>query len=99
MLDPRQTFVDVTVTLGRDVTLYPGTILQGDTVVGDGCELGPDTRLDDCKVGDGAIVEHAVGRDSEIGADARVGPYAFLPPGSTVAAGEVTGAFYTALTD
>ena len=29
MLDPRQTFIDVTVELGRDVTLYPGTILAG----------------------------------------------------------------------
>ncbi len=99
MLDPRQTFVDVTVRLGRDVTIYPGSILQGDTVVGDGCEIGPDTRLVDCTVGDGAIVEHAVGHDSEIGPDARVGPYAFLPPGSTVAAGSVTGAFYTAPAD
>ena len=96
MLDPRQTFVDVTVTLGRDVTLYPGTILQGDTVIGDGCEIGPDTRLVDCTVGDGSYVEHTVGRDSEIGTHARVGPYAFLPSGSTVTSGTVTGAFYTA---
>ena len=99
MLDPRQTFVDVTVQLGRDVTLYPGTILQGDTVIGDGCEIGPDTRLVDCTVGDEAVVEHAVGRESEIGAGARVGPYAFLPPGSQVHASAVTGAFYTAPAD
>ena len=46
MLDPRQTFIDVTVQLGRDVTLFPGTILQGQTTIGDGCEIGPDTRLD-----------------------------------------------------
>lgn len=96
MLDPRQTFVDVTVKLGRDVTLYPGTILQGSTVVGDGCEIGPDTRLSDCTVGAGACVEHTVGRDSEIGEGAQVGPYAFLPAGSAVVAGAVTGAFYTA---
>ncbi|MFM2077547.1 MAG: putative bifunctional protein GlmU [Actinomycetota bacterium] len=99
MLDPRQTFIDVTVTLGRDVTIYPGTILQGDTVIGDGCEVGPDTRLVDCTVGDGATVEHTVGRDSEIGADAKVGPYAFLPSGSSVHEGSVTGAFYTAPAD
>jgi bifunctional UDP-N-acetylglucosamine pyrophosphorylase/glucosamine-1-phosphate N-acetyltransferase len=96
MLDPRQTFVDVTVQLGRDVTLYPGTILQGATIVGDGCEIGPDTRLSDCTVGAGAVVEHTVGRDAEVGEGARVGPYAFLPPGSAVAGGSVTGAFYTA---
>jgi bifunctional UDP-N-acetylglucosamine pyrophosphorylase/glucosamine-1-phosphate N-acetyltransferase len=99
MLDPRQTFVDVTVSLGRDVTLYPGTILQGDTVIGDGSEIGPDTRLVDCTVGAGARVEHTVGRDSEVGEGATVGPYAFLPPGSTVTSGEVTGAFYTAPAD
>ncbi|TVR25492.1 MAG: bifunctional N-acetylglucosamine-1-phosphate uridyltransferase/glucosamine-1-phosphate acetyltransferase [Ilumatobacter sp.] len=99
MLDPRQTFVDVTVSLGRDVTLYPGTILQGRTVVGDGCELGPDTRLDDCVVAADAVVEHTVGRDAEVGPGAVVGPYAYLQAGSSVAGGAVTGAFYTADAD
>ena len=96
MLDPRQTFVDVTVKLGRDVTLYPGTILQGSTVIGDGCEVGPDTRLIDCAIGTGATVEHTVGHESEVGEGARVGPYAFLPVGSSVKPGTITGAFYTA---
>jgi bifunctional UDP-N-acetylglucosamine pyrophosphorylase / glucosamine-1-phosphate N-acetyltransferase len=99
MLDPRQTFIDVTVNLGRDVTLYPGTILQGNTVVGDGCEIGPDTRLVDCVVGKGCLVQHTVGVEAEIGEGARVGPYAHLPAGSAVASGAVTGAFYTAPTD
>ncbi len=96
MLDPRQTFIDVTVAIGRDVTLYPGTILQGSTVIGDGCEVGPDTRLVDCAVGDEAVVEHTVGHDAEVGPGAVVGPYAHLPAGSSVAARATTGAFYTA---
>jgi bifunctional UDP-N-acetylglucosamine pyrophosphorylase/glucosamine-1-phosphate N-acetyltransferase len=99
MLDPRQTFVDVTVRLGRDVTLYPGTLLQGDTVVGDGCEIGPNTRLVDCTVGRGCTVEHTVARHSTIGDDAAVGPFAHLPAGSVVEAGAVTGSFYTGATD
>ena len=99
MLDPRQTFIDVTVQLGRDVTLYPGTILQGNTVIGDGCEIGPDTRLVDCVVGARAVVENSVGRDCEIGADARVGPYAHLAPGASVPSSATTGAFYTAPAD
>jgi len=99
MLDPRQTFIDVTVSLGRDVTLYPGTILQGSTTVGDGSEIGPDTRLVDCSVAAGCVIENTVGRDSEVGEGARVGPFAHLGSGSSVAAGAVTGAFYTAPTD
>ncbi|MET0146229.1 MAG: NTP transferase domain-containing protein [Ilumatobacteraceae bacterium] len=99
MLDPRQTFIDVTVQLGRDVTLYPGTLLEGNTVVGDGCEIGPDTRLDDCVVGRDSRVQHTVGAEAEIGRRAKVGPYAHLPAGSHVAEAAVTGAFYTAPVD
>ncbi len=99
MLDPRQTFIDVTVELGRDVTLFPGTILQGRTVVGNGCEIGPDTRLVDCVVAADCVVENSVGRDTEIGPKAHVGPYAHLPAGSTIIGGQVTGAFYTASAD
>jgi len=98
MLDPRQTFIDVTVRLGRDVTIYPGTILQGDTVVGNDTDLGPHTQLDSCVVGAGSSVRHTVGHDAEIGTDATVGPFASLAPGSAVPAGLTTGPFYTAPT-
>jgi bifunctional UDP-N-acetylglucosamine pyrophosphorylase/glucosamine-1-phosphate N-acetyltransferase len=96
MLDPRQTFIDVTVRLGRDVTLYPGTLLQGDTVVGDDTDIGPNTHLDGCVIGRGCTIGQTVGIDAEIGDGAKVGPFAHLPPGSHVAAGAVTGSFYTA---
>lgn len=96
MLDPRQTFIDVTVSLGRDVTIYPGTILQGSTSIGEGCDIGPHTQLDDCVVGRNCVVRQAVGVDAEVGDDAIVGPFAHLTPGSMVVAGSTTGAFYTA---
>ena len=94
MLDPRQTFIDMDVKIGRDVTLFPGTIIQGRTVVGAGCEIGPHTRLVDCVIGDGAVIENSVARDSEVGAGAHVGPFAHLDAGSRVAEGRRTGAFY-----
>lgn len=95
MLDPRQTFIDVTVALGRDVTLYPGTMLQGSTVVGDGCEIGPNSRLIDCKVGERATIQYSVGESATISAGAVVGPFAALGPGVVLPADDVTGAFYT----
>jgi bifunctional UDP-N-acetylglucosamine pyrophosphorylase / glucosamine-1-phosphate N-acetyltransferase len=93
MFDPRQTFIDVTVELGRDVTLYPGTILQGDTVIGAGCEIGPDSRVVDSVVEDGAIVENSVIRKATIGAGAHVGPYAALGEGAKIMPGTITGPF------
>ncbi|MDJ0768844.1 MAG: NTP transferase domain-containing protein [Ilumatobacter sp.] len=99
MLDPRQTFIDVTVRLGRDVTIYPGTMLHGDTVIADGCDIGPHTQLEDCVVGAGALVRQTVGVDAEIGEGAQVGPFAHLAPGSAVLSNVTTGAFYTASVD
>lgn len=97
MLDPRQTFIDVTVRLGRDVTVYPGTMLQGDTVIGDGSDIGPHVQLDSCVVGRNCVVRQSAGVDAEVGDGAVVGPYAHLPAGANVVAGAVTGAFYTAV--
>ena len=96
MVDPAQTYVDVTVDLSPDVTLFPGTILQGATTIGPGAEIGPCTRLVDTKVGAGAVVANTVARNAVIGADCVVGPFAALDPGAELASGTRTGAFYTA---
>jgi bifunctional UDP-N-acetylglucosamine pyrophosphorylase / glucosamine-1-phosphate N-acetyltransferase len=95
MVDPAQTYLDTTVVLAPDVTLYPGTLLQGTTTVADGAEIGPNTQLSDCTVGARAVVSASVGRAASIGADAQVGPWAYLPPGTRVAAGAVTGPGFT----
>jgi bifunctional UDP-N-acetylglucosamine pyrophosphorylase/glucosamine-1-phosphate N-acetyltransferase len=95
MVDPASTYIDVTVRLAPDVTLFPNVVLQGDTVIGEGAEIGPDTRLTDCRVGEGAVVEKTVGRNADIGAGAWVGPFAFLEPGSSISPGARTGPFYT----
>ncbi|CAB4988680.1 MAG: hypothetical protein F2884_00710 [Actinobacteria bacterium] len=94
MVDPRQTFIDVTVQIGKDVTLLPGTILQGATVIGDNCEIGPNTRLIDTVVGSGSHVESTVARTSTIGKNAHVGPFANLEPRSSVADNAITSSFY-----
>ncbi|HKY13815.1 MAG TPA: NTP transferase domain-containing protein [Microthrixaceae bacterium] len=99
MLDPDNTFVDTTVAVGQDVTLFPGTILQGDTSIGDGTEVGPSTRLVDCTVGAGAVVESTTARRAKIGDGAHVGPYAVLEPGADVPGDHRTGPFYNSSAD
>ena len=96
LVDPEHTYLDVTVRLGRDITVHPGSVLAGTTVVGDGCEIGPNTHLVDCVVEAGARVVHSVAQASVIGTDARVGPFAWLPPGTQVTSGAEVPPFYTA---
>jgi bifunctional UDP-N-acetylglucosamine pyrophosphorylase/glucosamine-1-phosphate N-acetyltransferase len=95
MVDPAATYIDATVHLGADVTLFPGTILQGHTSIGDHCEIGPDARLIDTVVGDDCTVRSTFAVDGEIGAGSVVGPYCHLPAGASIPPGTVTGAFYT----
>ncbi len=94
MVDPANTYVDVTVTLAPDVTLFPGVMVQGRTTVGAGAELGPGTRLVDCRIGERAVLESTVAREAEVGDDAVVGPFAVLGPGSRVPTGVRTGPHY-----
>ncbi len=99
MLDPERTYVDTSVSLARDVTLFPGTLLQGNTTIATGCEIGPNSHLVDCVVGERATVANSVARSAEIGADAVVGPFATIMPGGRVAPGRVTGAYFIGRSD
>jgi bifunctional UDP-N-acetylglucosamine pyrophosphorylase/glucosamine-1-phosphate N-acetyltransferase len=96
MVDPGRTYLDATVRLAPDVTLFPGAILQGSTVVGAGSEIGPDSRLVDTVIGRDCVVEKTIARDAVVGDGCRVGPFAVLEPGAEIPSGTRTGPFYTA---
>ncbi|NEA49151.1 bifunctional UDP-N-acetylglucosamine diphosphorylase/glucosamine-1-phosphate N-acetyltransferase GlmU [Streptomyces sp. SID10815] len=82
VVDPATTWVDVTVTFERDVTVLPGTQLHGATHLAEGSVVGPNSRLTDTKVGAGARVDNTVSDGAVVGPEASVGPYAYLRPGT-----------------
>jgi bifunctional UDP-N-acetylglucosamine pyrophosphorylase/glucosamine-1-phosphate N-acetyltransferase len=94
MTDPEETYLDVSVEVAADVTLFPGVVLEGRTRVQSGAVIGPSVHLLDCLVGAGARVAHTVGQQAEIGEEAVVGPYAVLGPGTRLAPRSVTGPFF-----
>ncbi|MFP5578153.1 MAG: bifunctional N-acetylglucosamine-1-phosphate uridyltransferase/glucosamine-1-phosphate acetyltransferase [Acidimicrobiia bacterium] len=94
LVDPDQTYVDATVDLGRDVTVYPGTMLRGTCTIGEGAEIGPEAHLTDTVVGARARVSQTVTDRARIGDDAVVGPWAVLGPGDDIPSGHVTGPHY-----
>ena len=72
-----------------------GWYAQGSTEVGEGCDIGPDSQLTDCKVGAGSTVRQTVADGAVIGPGCDVGPFAVLHKGNHLLAGTTTGAFYT----
>ncbi len=91
--DPATTWIDTTVSIGRDTVVYPNTQLLGATSVGADCEIGPDTTLTDMEVGDGATVCRTQASLSVIGPGATVGPWAYLRPGTELGADGKIGTF------
>lgn len=82
IVDPATTWIDVTVTIENDVTILPGTQLQGTTAIATGSVIGPDSTLANITVGAGATISRTHGSDSIIEAGASVGPFAYLRPGT-----------------
>ncbi|HMK63612.1 MAG TPA: NTP transferase domain-containing protein [Acidimicrobiales bacterium] len=93
MWDPERTYVDASVQLAADVVLLPGVLLQGDTVVDHGAEIGPDCQLLDTVVGEGAVITTSTAARAKVGEHSHVGPYVVLGPGAVVPPGEVVGPF------
>ncbi|TIC88460.1 bifunctional UDP-N-acetylglucosamine diphosphorylase/glucosamine-1-phosphate N-acetyltransferase GlmU [Nocardioides sp. GY 10113] len=96
VIDPETTWIDVGVELAPDVTILPGTQLLGATVVAEDAVVGPDTTLADCEVGAGARVVRTHAQLAVIGAEANVGPFSYLRPGTVVGDRGKLGAFVEA---
>jgi bifunctional UDP-N-acetylglucosamine pyrophosphorylase / glucosamine-1-phosphate N-acetyltransferase len=84
IIDPVTTYIDADVRIGPDTTVHPLTFLAGRTEIGSGCEIGPQARITDCRIGDRAQVQFSVLTDSEVGEGTRVGPFSHLRPGCRV---------------
>jgi bifunctional UDP-N-acetylglucosamine pyrophosphorylase/glucosamine-1-phosphate N-acetyltransferase len=93
VLDPETTWIDLQATLAEDVELLPGTQLIGPTVIERGAIIGPDTSLNACEIGEGAVVRRTDATLAVIGAGATVGPFAYLRPGTYLGEGGKIGTF------
>ena len=93
IVDPQSTWIDLSVEIASDVRVEPGTALRGNSKISSGAVLGPRTTLVDCKVGAGAHILESHCESSEIGAGAKVGPYAHLRSGTVLAGDVKVGSF------
>ena len=91
MLDPTQVWIGPGVTIGRDTEILPGTMLWGDTHIGENCLVGPQTRLIDTRVGSGCVVDETVAVQAVIDNDVECGPRAYLRPGAHLCDGSKAG--------
>jgi len=93
IIGPETVFIDEDVEIGPDTVIHPHTILRGATVIGRKCDIGPSAHIVNSTLGDNVSVSQSTIRDSSIGDDSDVGPYAHLRSGCRVGRGAHIGSY------
>ncbi|MDR2771571.1 MAG: UDP-N-acetylglucosamine diphosphorylase [Clostridiales Family XIII bacterium] len=86
-------YIDARARIGRGSFIGPCAVIEGETQIGEDCHIGQNTRICDARLGKGVQVEQSVILESEIGDGARIGPFAYLRPGSRIGDGAKVGDF------
>ena len=85
VIDPKTTYVDQTVEVGKDTLLYPNCHLQGKTTIGERCIIEPNSKISDSIIGNDVIIRaNSVITESKIEDGVSIGPFAHLRPLSEV---------------
>ncbi|MEA3306407.1 MAG: bifunctional UDP-N-acetylglucosamine diphosphorylase/glucosamine-1-phosphate N-acetyltransferase GlmU [Elusimicrobiota bacterium] len=85
IIDPDNTYIDESVKIGRGTIVYPGMTIQGKTMIGKNCRLGPSGVIQSCKLGDNVEIKFSCFLIlSEVKKSAIIGPFAHLRPDSQV---------------
>jgi bifunctional UDP-N-acetylglucosamine pyrophosphorylase/glucosamine-1-phosphate N-acetyltransferase len=93
-LDASRTWVDPRARIGRDTVLYPDVIIEGPSVLGEGCVVLPGSRLVDCRLGREVVIkDHSVLLEARVADRAQIGPFAHLRPGCTLGPSTKVGNF------
>jgi bifunctional UDP-N-acetylglucosamine pyrophosphorylase/glucosamine-1-phosphate N-acetyltransferase len=84
-VDPKTTYIDKPVRVGRDTLIYPNCYLHGETIIGERCVLEPNSQITDSKIGNDVVIKaSSVIAESTIHEGASIGPFARLRPGTEV---------------
>src|SRR5699024_2303188 len=84
IVDPDQTYIGAGVTIEADVTIYPGTVITGNTHISEDAVIGPNTEIHHCEIGKETVIRQSVVNNSKIGNKVNIGPFAHIRPETTI---------------
>lgn len=93
LIDPMHTYIEADVQIGKDTIIEPGCMIQGTTVIGEGCHIGYNTKLKNMIIKDDVAIECSVLLDSLVEEGAHIGPFAYIRPHSSIGKNVKVGDF------
>jgi bifunctional UDP-N-acetylglucosamine pyrophosphorylase/glucosamine-1-phosphate N-acetyltransferase len=93
IINPEVTYIEADVQIGQDTVVQPNSYLRGETVIGEDCEIGPDTTIIDSQVGNHVQVIASVLEEAQLGNHVSMGPFCHLRKGAILEEGVHLGNF------
>lgn len=93
LIDPETTYIGADVVIGSDTIIYPNVVIEGKTTIGTDNLIGMNCRLVDSVIGDENEIQSTVIVESVVGNGCKIGPMAYLRPGTTLADNVKVGDF------
>ena len=84
IVDPATTYLEPELRIGADTVVYPNTSISRLSEIGEGCTIGPNSRISNAILGAGVAIRESVVIDSAIRAGTTIGPYAHVRGESTL---------------
>lgn len=84
ILDPVTTYISAEAQIGPNTVIMPGTMIQGKSVIGEGCKLGPYTFIEDCHIEKGVEVTFSYLSSCQVKEGASIGPFAHIRPETVI---------------
>ncbi|MCF0146962.1 MAG: bifunctional UDP-N-acetylglucosamine diphosphorylase/glucosamine-1-phosphate N-acetyltransferase GlmU [Clostridium sp.] len=84
LIDPNSTYIGDDVEIGRDTIIYPGNVIEGNTKIGEGVMIYPNSRISNSIIHNEVEIQSSVIIDSKIGERTTVGPFAYIRPESVI---------------
>lgn len=82
IIDPASAYISPLAEIGQDTIIQPNVIIEGAVKIGEDCLIGPNSQIIDSTISDRTTVHSSVVRNSTVGADTSVGPFANIRPDS-----------------
>ena len=76
--------IEDSVIVAEDVKIYPNVYLLGNTKIGKGTIIYPNTTIENSEIGENCVIKSSFIEDSVVKNNVKIGPFAHLRPNSVI---------------
>lgn len=91
--DFNNTHIDCDVVISAGAVIEPYNFIKGKTIIKSGAHIMPGNYIENCIIGSGARIDSSRLYDSLVGAETKVGPFAYIRPNTVIGSGCRIGDF------